>query len=132
MAVQNGNLGTVVSGFDPDRDLDCVGLANQTTMLRDETLQIGKLLEKAVMTRHGPANLKKHYMVLDTICDATQVSCPSFRPIVLGCAWVMREDAYAYQVAQDVTWIVTRPHKITTDLSALVACRQHSRLLLLV
>ncbi|KAK9798521.1 hypothetical protein WJX73_007026 [Symbiochloris irregularis] len=59
-------------GFDPEQDLERVGLANQTTMLRNETMQIGKLLEKTMMKRYGPENLKEHYMVLDTICDATQ------------------------------------------------------------
>ena len=62
-----------VQGFDPDRDLVRIGLANQTTMLRDETLSIGKMLEKVMMQKYGPAELKQHYMVMDTICDATQV-----------------------------------------------------------
>ena len=60
------------AGFDPDRDLTRVGLANQTTMLRDETLAIGKLLESTMMRKHGVENVAKHYMVMDTICDATQ------------------------------------------------------------
>ena len=59
-------------GFDPDRDLVRIGLANQTTMLRDETMAIGKMLETAMMQKHGPAQLQQHYMVMDTICDATQ------------------------------------------------------------
>ena len=42
-------------------------------MLRDETLAIGKMLEGAMMRKHGPAQLQQHYMVMDTICDATQV-----------------------------------------------------------
>lgn len=50
-----------------------IGLANQTTMLRDETLTIGKMLEGAMMRKYGPAQLQQHYMVMDTICDATQV-----------------------------------------------------------
>ena len=60
------------AGFDPDADLVRVGLANQTTMLRDETLAIGKLLEATQMRKHGVENLASHYMVMDTICDATQ------------------------------------------------------------
>lgn len=63
---------SVSAGFDPDEDLQRLGLANQTTMLRDETLKIGKLLEKTMMEKYGPAELKDRYMVMDTICDATQ------------------------------------------------------------
>lgn len=63
----------VSEGFDPDKDLVSIGLANQTTMLRNETTAIGKLLERTMMEKYGPANLKQHYMVMDTICDATQV-----------------------------------------------------------
>nr|A0A2Z5WA18.1 RecName: Full=4-hydroxy-3-methylbut-2-enyl diphosphate reductase, chloroplastic; Short=BbHDR; Flags: Precursor [Botryococcus braunii]BBB76027.1 4-hydroxy-3-methylbut-2-enyl diphosphate reductase [Botryococcus braunii]BBB76028.1 4-hydroxy-3-methylbut-2-enyl diphosphate reductase [Botryococcus braunii] len=62
----------ISKGFDPDRDLARVGLANQTTMLRDETMAIGKLLEKTMIQKHGPAAIKEHFMVMDTICDATQ------------------------------------------------------------
>jgi 4-hydroxy-3-methylbut-2-enyl diphosphate reductase len=62
----------VSAGFDPDRDLEKIGLANQTTMLRDETLEIGKMLERAQLQRHGADRLKDTYMVMDTICDATQ------------------------------------------------------------
>lgn len=62
----------VSAGFDPDTMLDRVGLANQTTMLKSETTGIGKLLEKTMMKKYGPAELANHYMVMDTICDATQ------------------------------------------------------------
>ena len=59
-------------GFDPDVDLVKVGLANQTTMYKRETRAIGKLFEKTMMHKFGPANVKDHYAEFDTICDATQ------------------------------------------------------------
>jgi len=59
-------------GFDPDRDLDCIGIANQTTMLKSETEQIGKLFERTMLKKYGPAALNEHFMSFNTICDATQ------------------------------------------------------------
>lgn len=59
-------------GFDPDRDLTRVGLANQTTMLMTESLEVGEMFRAALADRYGADALSDHYRAFDTICSATQ------------------------------------------------------------
>ncbi|HKC12285.1 MAG TPA: 4-hydroxy-3-methylbut-2-enyl diphosphate reductase [Vicinamibacteria bacterium] len=59
-------------GFDPDRDLARVGLANQTTMLMSESLDIQEMLRLAMRDRYGEAELPVRFRAFDTICSATQ------------------------------------------------------------
>ena len=58
--------------FDPSRDLTRVGLANQTTMLMSESLEIEQLIRRAMADRYGEQAIDKHYRAFDTICSATQ------------------------------------------------------------
>jgi 4-hydroxy-3-methylbut-2-enyl diphosphate reductase len=58
--------------FDPARDLERVGIANQTTMLSTESLAIAAELRRAMGARYGAAALAQHFRSFDTICSATQ------------------------------------------------------------
>ena len=58
--------------FDPDRDLQCLGLANQTTMLRSETEEVQRRLRQAMLDRYGLEELPRRFCFFDTICGATQ------------------------------------------------------------
>jgi 4-hydroxy-3-methylbut-2-en-1-yl diphosphate reductase len=59
-------------GFDPERDLQKIGLANQTTMLMTESLEIQERLRSAVRDRWGEEALAERFRAFDTICSATQ------------------------------------------------------------
>ena len=56
-------------GFDPDRHLTRLGVANQTTMLKSETEEIQRRIRAAVDRRDGE---DANFQVFDTICGATQ------------------------------------------------------------
>jgi len=62
----------VSPGFDFDRDLVRVGIANQTTMLSGESLAIARQIGASMARRYGEAALAEHFRSFDTICSATQ------------------------------------------------------------
>jgi 4-hydroxy-3-methylbut-2-enyl diphosphate reductase len=62
----------VSPGFDPDRHLQRIGLANQTTMLSSESLEIAALLREALASRYGEEGFEDRFRSFDTICSATQ------------------------------------------------------------
>ena len=59
-------------GFDPARDLERIGLANQTTMLMSESLEIQEMLRPAMLDRYGDGGAAQRFRAFDTICSATQ------------------------------------------------------------
>ncbi len=58
--------------FDPETDLQRIGIANQTTMLARESLAIGEAIGGAMARAHGDAYRAAHFRTFDTICSATQ------------------------------------------------------------
>jgi 4-hydroxy-3-methylbut-2-enyl diphosphate reductase len=59
-------------GFEPERDLVRIGLANQTTMLSSESISIAESLRKAIAARFGEGKVGEHFASFETICSATQ------------------------------------------------------------
>jgi 4-hydroxy-3-methylbut-2-en-1-yl diphosphate reductase len=73
VAQLEARFGQAVSpGFDFERDLTRVGLANQTTMLSGESLAIAEQVRQSVIRRYGAEALDQHFRSFDTICSATQ------------------------------------------------------------
>jgi 4-hydroxy-3-methylbut-2-en-1-yl diphosphate reductase len=61
----------VSPGFDFERDLVRVGIANQTTMLSGESLAIAEEVRRSMVRRYGDA-AGEYFRSFDTICSATQ------------------------------------------------------------
>ncbi len=58
--------------FDPNKDLNKVGVVNQTTMLATETQTIADLVKDAMIEKFGSDSLKNHFAdTRDTLCYAT-------------------------------------------------------------
>ncbi len=64
--------GKFSNGFDVQKDLDKIGVVNQTTMLATETQAIADLLKSTMIKKFGEENLKDHFAdTRDTLCYAT-------------------------------------------------------------
>lgn len=83
----------VSPGFDPDRDLQQIGMANQTTMLSSESMAIAVRVREAMRVRYGTDELATRFRSFDTICSATQerqdavlemLANPPDRMIIIG------------------------------------------------
>jgi 4-hydroxy-3-methylbut-2-enyl diphosphate reductase len=62
----------VSPGFDPDVHLRRIGVANQTTMLARESLDIAEAVGAAIARARGDAARATDFRSFDTICSATQ------------------------------------------------------------
>ena len=62
----------VSAGFDFTKHLVSVGVANQTTMLASESMEMARRIGEAMKDRYGEDQLDNHFRTFDTICSATQ------------------------------------------------------------
>ena len=64
--------GRFTPGFDAERDLQRIGVVNQTTMLASDTQAIADLLKQAISDRYGHEKTDTHFAdTRDTLCYAT-------------------------------------------------------------
>ena len=64
--------GQYSSGFDVNRDLQRIGVVNQTTMLASDTQAIADFLKQTMIARYGAADIEAHFAdTRDTLCYAT-------------------------------------------------------------
>ena len=64
--------GKYSDGFDTIRDLEKIGVVNQTTMLATETQEIADYLKNTMIEKYGKENINDHFAdTRDTLCYAT-------------------------------------------------------------
>jgi 4-hydroxy-3-methylbut-2-enyl diphosphate reductase len=64
--------GKYTVGFNIEKDLQNIGVVNQTTMLATETEEISSLLKDTIEKKYGKENLATHFAnTRDTLCYAT-------------------------------------------------------------
>jgi 4-hydroxy-3-methylbut-2-en-1-yl diphosphate reductase len=64
--------GKYSDSFNPETDLQRVGVINQTTMLATETQEIAEYFKNIMIKKYGAENLKEHFAdTRDTLCYAT-------------------------------------------------------------
>jgi 4-hydroxy-3-methylbut-2-enyl diphosphate reductase len=64
--------GKISDEFNPEKDLNKIGVVNQTTMLATETQEIADFLKNTMIEKHSIESLKEHFADnRDTLCYAT-------------------------------------------------------------
>lgn len=62
----------ISQGFDPEKDLQKVGVVNQTTMLASDTQAIADYFKGVMMSKYGKGDITRHFAdSRDTLCYAT-------------------------------------------------------------
>lgn len=74
----------VSSGFDPAKNLERIGCANQTTMLSRESVEIADRIRGAMARKYGEKDLGAHFRHFDTICTSTQDRQDAIRELLSG------------------------------------------------
>jgi 4-hydroxy-3-methylbut-2-enyl diphosphate reductase len=74
----------VSPGFEPERHLRKIGVANQTTMLARESLAIGEEIGAAIARARGDAARATDFRSFDTICSATQERQDAVRELLVA------------------------------------------------
>ena len=60
------------TGFNPEKDLERIGVVNQTTMLASDTQAIADFLKQTMIKKYGNDNVTEHFAdTRDTLCYAT-------------------------------------------------------------
>ncbi|MBB78530.1 MAG: 4-hydroxy-3-methylbut-2-enyl diphosphate reductase [Crocinitomicaceae bacterium] len=58
--------------FNPEKNLNTIGVVNQTTMLASETQEISDIIRSTMIKKFGEENIKNHFAdTRDTLCYAT-------------------------------------------------------------
>ena len=64
--------GRYSKGFKAEKDLNRIGVVNQTTMLATETTEIANLIKQALIDKYGESEVNNHYAdTRHTLCYAT-------------------------------------------------------------
>lgn len=79
--------GRYSNGFDVSKDLDSIGVINQTTMLATDTQEIADFFKSVMLKKFGEENLHQHFAdTRDTLCYATNENQEATY-------WLLKQDA---------------------------------------
>jgi len=95
-------------GFDPDTMLARIGIANQTTMYKEETAAIAKMFERCMLKKVGPEKVNEHFMALGLLSLVSLLSSlytflhSSYRRIYVGIYTCACDRTHVYYICINV------------------------------